>query len=205
MGRGRLVAALALVTIGLATIVELTAPTWVSASMESRVREDTSGRLVVDARVSGPPLVTPILATGRLDWLEVDVIEVVGRALPIGARIRAEGVTVERASVLTSDVRVEEVDRAGLELVLDLGSDLPPILRPLADAAVDRLLEELLAAGADGGLGLRADGDAFVLGDDLRLDVVDGLDGCAATSEDLVVTVTCVLNDVPAVLLDALS
>ncbi len=205
MGRGRLVAALALVTIGLATIVELTAPTWVSASMESRVREDTSGRLVVDARVSGPPLVTPILATGRLDWLEVDVIEVVGRALPIGARIRAEGVTVERASVLTSDVRVEEVDRAGLELVLDLGSDLPPILRPLADAAVDRLLEELLAAGADGGLGLRADGDAFVLGDGLRLDVVDGLDGCAATSEDLVVTVTCVLNDVPAVLLDALS
>ncbi len=205
MGRGRLVAALALVTIGLATIVELTAPTWVSASMESRVREDTSGRLVVDARVSGPPLVTPILATGRLDWLEVDVIEVVGRALPIGARIRAEGVTVERASVLTSDVRVEEVDRAGLELVLDLGSDLPPILRPLADAAVDRLLEELLAAGADGGLGLRADGDAFILGDDLRLDVVDGLDGCAATSEDLVVTVTCVLNDVPAVLLDALS
>lgn len=205
MGRGRIVGILVAIAIGAVAVVEVTAPSWVSAGMESRIRDDTSGRLVVEAEVSGPPLVTPILATGRLDWLEVDIIEVAGSPLPIAARIRAEGVTVDRASVLTSDVRVEEVDRAGLELVLDVGADLPPILRPFADMAADRLLEELLAAGADGALGLRADGDAFVLGDDLRLDVVDGLDGCAATSEDLVVTVTCVLNDVPAILLDALA
>ena len=78
MGRGRIVGILVAIAIGAVAVVEVTAPSWVSAGMESRIRDDTSGRLVVEAEVSGPPLVTPILATGRLDWLEVDIIEVAG-------------------------------------------------------------------------------------------------------------------------------
>lgn len=198
-----------ILTVGLSMLVavvvvlELTAPQWVAAGIESRVHEGTEQRVGIEADVSGPPLLIPALVSGDVAWAEFEVTEVLGRELPVELTIRLEDVVVDRASLFGPDTRLREVGHATARLVADLGADVPEALRPLADRLANAGVQQLLER--TGAFGLRAEGEGIAIGDDLQLDLKGGIEGCETTVEDLVLRSTCVLVDVPELFVRLLS
>lgn len=67
--------------------------------------------MAVEVNVSGPPLLTPVLATGQAEWLALYLSELGGQRVPVDVTVELGGVTMDRGRLLRGDVRVTEVDR----------------------------------------------------------------------------------------------
>ena len=196
-----LVVVLAVVVV----VVEVTAPGLAARRMEAAVAESTNGRLTVEAAVSGPPLVVPGVLTGRIEEVRFDLASIAGFDVPIEVGVVGRGVTIDRATLLRGRVAIEDVETvtAGVRVEVGaLGAALPDALRDaLAELAASRLADLLRNASLPG---LRLDDGDLVVGEDLRLPLLGGLEECRVSLDDTVLAATCTLVDLPAVLWDAL-
>lgn len=188
------------VLVALLVAAELAAPAWVAAQAEQAVAAETSDRVRVDVDVSGPPLLVPVLATGTVEQWQMQIVQVVGRDLPVEVVVDLDDVRLDRGRLLRGDVVVTAVDEARARLQVDLSGTVPAPLQHLADraarAGVGQLLDALGSEQVGGG------DDELVLGG-LTLPLVPG--SCDITSQDLVVTARCQLTEVPSFLLAALT
>jgi hypothetical protein len=195
MRRATLAVALLVVLVAAA---ELAAPAWVAGQAEDAVAAETGGRLEVDVDVSGPPLLLPVAASGRVESWRVRLARAAGRDVPLEVVVDLDDVVLDRGRLVRGDVVVTEVARARVRVRVDLSGTLPPLLRPFADRLVELGLDDLLGALGDGAVGRR--GDDLVVGD-MALPLVDG--SCEVTADGGVVTTRCDLAEVPPLLLAA--
>lgn len=184
----------------LVVAAELVAPEWVAARAEAAISEETGDRAAVEVDVSGPPLLTPVLATGQVEWLALYLSELGGQRVPVDVTVELDGVTLDRGRLLRGDLRVTEVDRAQAVVYVDLSGAVPPALQPMADRLAEVGLPRLLEA-VGGGAVSQVDGE-LVLGD-LSLPLVDG--SCSVSADEGVVITACDLAEVPPWLLTALD
>jgi uncharacterized protein involved in outer membrane biogenesis len=198
-------AALVVLLGAVVVVVEVTAPGLAARRMEAAVAESTDGRLTVDAAVSGPPLVVPGVLTGRIEEVRFDLASIAGFDVPIEVGVVGRGVTIDRATLLRGRVAIEDVETvtAGVRVEVGaLGAALPDALRDaLAELAASRLADLLRNASLPG---LRLDDGDLVVGEDLRLPLLGGLEECRVGIEETVLAATCTLTDLPSVLWDAL-
>lgn len=135
--------------LGLAVgvVAELMAPGVVEAGIEDTVRARTGEQAQVEAEASGSPFLPGLLLDGRIEQVEITLRELAGHGLAIGtASIRVESIHLDRAAMYRGDVRITDVDRGEVVIVVDereiadtLGSpvELDPELVELVGTALE--------------------------------------------------------------------
>lgn len=114
--------------VALAALVELAAPSFLEARIEERVRERTRDVAVVDAEVGSFPVVTRLLATGRIRRMTLTLDQLVRQRLTFATvRLSFEGLELDRSALLEhQQVELRDIETGMLtaELTAEALSDL---------------------------------------------------------------------------------
>jgi hypothetical protein len=183
-----------LVAVAAAVAGELLLPSMIESRVEEQIRANTDGEAVVEAEVGAFPFLPPLLLDGRVDSLDVQLLELAGREVTFGdVHVGLEGIQLDREVMLGGElhitaidvgyVRIEVVDErlaAAMESVERLGPD--------AVRLRDRALQ-LAPPGASA----------------VEIPIDERLVPCAPDVEvvDDVAVFACEFHDVPPVLLEA--
>jgi hypothetical protein len=173
---------------------ELLLPSMVESRVEEQVRANTDGEAVVEAEVGTFPFLPTLLLDGRVDSLDVQLLELSGREVTFGdVHFGLEGIQLDREVMLGGQLRITSIDVGYVRIeVVDerLGAAMESVERlgPEAVRLRDRALE------------LAPEGEAAV-----EFPIDERLVPCTPDIEmegDTAV-LTCEFQDVPPVLLEA--
>lgn len=167
-------------------VVELAAIPVAGRLIEQQVAARSRGIADVDARVGTFPVLTRFVTTGSVNSVAVTLDRVVRLGLTFTeVRFDLDGVGVDRGALLTRKVRITHIDTGTVTATIDLDG-LPP------------------GPGSGTGRNIRVAGRSLVLGR-VTLQLSSELFPCDPRVRQLGrrVIASCVLTDVPPILLDA--
>lgn len=188
----RLLTLLAGLLVVAVVAAEIAVPPWAEGRAEERVAAETDGRVTAEVKLSGPPLVVPVLLDSTVDRATMRLDQVGDRPVPLDVVFELDGIEVDRMALLSGNLEVTDVEAGVVRVRADLNGRVPAGLEPVADQLAELGLDRLLAAAAEGAVRLRGG----------RLEA-DGLDvavdeaSCTTTAQDLVVTIRCRLAEIP--------
>lgn len=117
---GKLLVGFVVIVAVLALAVELLAPPIVEDRIAEHVRERAQGAVGVSVDVGTFPVVTRLLATERLPRVGVTLDEVALQQLTFASvRLELRGVELDRAALLSGEVRVRSVEGGELTAAVD--------------------------------------------------------------------------------------
>lgn len=179
--------------------VELVAPQLAASSIEDHVRAQTEGVVGVSADVGPFPVVTRLLATGRVQRLRVTLDEVAAQQLTFtSVRLELAGVELDRNELANGNVRVRGMQGGQATAVLDVDA-LADALGVPVRVEDDRLFAEVAGTEIEVPLG-QANTRALPGLPDIALpDLVSCTDVTTVVEDDRV-QLSCTLQDVPIIL-----
>lgn len=190
------------VLVGVAAlVVELIAPQLAASSIEDHVRTQTDDVVGVSAEVGSFPVVTRLLATGRVQRLAVALDEVAAQQLTFASvHLELHGVELDRDALLNGDVRVRGMRGGQATAVLD-GNALTEALGVPVRVEDDRVFVEV--AGTEVQVPLESQGRTLALPPGLPDITLPDLLSCTdvrTALEDGRVQLSCTLEEVPFIL-----
>jgi hypothetical protein len=183
----RLFRFLFLVIAGLWLVGEIALIPLANARIENEVAKRTRDATNVNASIGSFPVATRVLITGKVPELSVTLERIARQALTFAeVKFDLSGIGVDRPSILQGKAKINSIDSGTVTATIDAG-----VLGRIASLA-----------GADvrvDGRTLRAGGRALALDQELI--------PCEPTAriEDDKVLVTCTLDEVPDILLEAVQ